>query len=196
MNVSSTWIMRQLRWIGSGRNPLATRWDRIETALVAVAIVLSLGMVPVALAAGSHEYATGLRDAAHEQATRTQVTAVLLADAPETLSARATATQVPVKAVWRLPDGSERTGQVEVAPGTDAGTGTPIWIDQAGNSVPEPLTRDGALGAAFGIAALVWVGAVGLVVLALWGARFLLDRRRGEDLAREWQRASRDLKRF
>lgn len=196
MSIESTWITRQLRWLGARRNPVATTWDRLEARVVAVAIVLSLGMLPVALAVGSHTYESALADATEQQASRTQTTAVVLADAPYTVNAHGVAEQAPARAVWQLPDGTERTGDVYVDPGTTAGTETPIWIDQAGDPTLAPLTRDGALGAAVGVAVLAWVGLVGLIALLTWGAHVALDRARGADLARDWQRLSRDLKPF
>lgn len=196
MSSASTWILRQLRWLGANRNPVATTWDRLEARVVVFAIVLSLGMLPVALAVGSLTYESALADATEQQASRTQTTAVVLADVPYSVNAHGVATQAPARAVWQLPDGTERMGEVYVDPGATAGTKTPIWIDQAGDPALAPLTRDGALGAAIGVAVLAWVGFLGAIALLTWGARVALDRLRGADLARDWQRLSSDLKPF
>ncbi|WP_236791145.1 hypothetical protein [Amycolatopsis sp. GM8] len=196
MDGKSVWIARQVRWLRSRHSPLATRWDRIEVLAAAFAILLSLAMLPAALAVGGQVYTGAARQAAAEQASRTETTAVVLADTTETTSVRMTGSDVPVRAAWRLPDGSERTGDIYVTAGTDAGTRTDIWIDRAGDPVPAPLTRAGALGAACGVTVLAWAGMLGVLALAFWGTRRMLDRRRGNDIAGEWRQLSRDLKRF
>jgi hypothetical protein len=196
MTAGSNWMSRQLRWLTSGRNPLATGWDRLETGLVVLAMLLSLGALPVALTLGSQVYAHGTAEAAEQAATRVGSTAVLLSDAPDTTGVHSAAKTEQATGVWRLPDGSERTGQVAVEPGSAAGAKVPIWLDRTGNPVDEPLRPQDALGAGIGVAVLAWVGVTGTLALLLWAARFALDRRRDQGWTRDWEQLSRDLKRF
>lgn len=190
------WISRQLRWFVSGRNPVARGWDRLEAALVVLAVLVALVAVPFALAFGSQAYAQRSADADAQAASRVRSTAVLITDAPVGPGVQPAAATEEATGVWRLPDGSERTGQVDVEAGTAAGTKVPIWLDQAGNPVAQPLTRQDALGAAIGVAVLGWLGFAGVLALLVWLGRFALDRRRDRGWTQEWAELSRDLRRF
>jgi hypothetical protein len=196
MNVRPNWVVRQVRWMSGVRTPLARRWDRLEAGFVLVAILLSLGTVPVAVAIGSRIHAEALATSAEQQATRVPGTAVLLAAAPDAIGQSSAIKTEPVRATWPLADGSHRTGIVDAVPGTAAGSEVPIWLDPAGNPASAPMTRDDALGLGVAIAMAVWFGAVALSGLLVWLARVVLDRRRAEEWASEWQQKSRDLKKF
>ena len=193
----TTWLTRQLRWLGAGHNQLARPWDRLEAALVVTATILALSAIPIALTVGSEVRADALATAAAQRATRTETTAVLLDGAPYAPSSEAqVASPTPVEAWWRLPDGSERTGLITADPGTPEGARVAIWLDPAGDPVAQPMTATNALGAGLSVAVLVWAGVIVSLGLLLWLARLVLDRARAAAWAREWARMGRDLNRF
>ncbi|NKQ52058.1 hypothetical protein HFP15_04100 [Amycolatopsis sp. K13G38] len=194
--MNTTWLGRRLTWLGAWRNPLARSSDRIELAAVAVALLLALLAIPVALSVGSTARADALRAAAAQQATRTQTTAVLLVRAPDAAPSEVQpATPVTVNAVWRLPDGSDRTGVITADAGTPQGAHVPIWTDPAGNPVQPPLTASNATGLGVAAAVFAWVGFVAALALLCWLARFALDRARAAAWTREWAGLGRDLNR-
>ena len=193
---ASNWLTRRVRWLAAGRNGLARPVDRLEAWLVVLAMILALVAIPVALTIGSDVRADAAATALAQRATRTPATAMLLAAAP---NAPLTDAQAPVssqaKAVWRLPDGSERTGEISTDAGTPAGAHVDIWLDRAGNPTTAPMTPQNAttLGIAAGV--LVWTGVVVVLCLALGLVRLALDRWRAAAWAREWARTGADLNR-
>jgi hypothetical protein len=196
MKVRSSWVVRQVRWMSAVRSPLTRRWDRLEVAFVLVAILLSLGMVPVALAIGAHAHTQAVATSVEQQAARVPATAVLLAAAPDVIGATSAITTQPARATWPLADGTRRSGVVDASPGTAAGSEVPIWLDRAGNPTAAPMTRDDALGLGVGIAMAVWFGVVAVLGLLGWLVRVVLDRRRAGEWTREWEQRSWDLRKF
>ncbi|HVW43242.1 MAG TPA: hypothetical protein VHC18_18020 [Amycolatopsis sp.] len=192
-----TWFRRLWRLLGAGRNPLARAGDRLEAWLVVFAAVVAVTAIPIALTVGTEVRAGALATAEAQRATRTPSEAVLLATAPDVAPSEYTVrTTTWVDAVWRLPDGSERTGQISATVGTPAGTHVPIWIDQAGDATTPPMTASNATGLGLSAAALVWVGVLVALSMLVWLVRTLLDRRHAAAWTREWARMGRDLHRF
>jgi hypothetical protein len=187
MIAQSHWPARQLRLIHPGRNPLTRGFDRVEAALMIVAIILALAAVPVAVVLGSHQREQALATAIQERATKEPATAMLLTAAADIVPGEAVASGAePVKATWRLPDGRERTGMVSVDPGMPAGLSVPIWVDQAGNPTTAPGTPAKALSLGIGVGLLTWAAAVTALCLLMWLARAVLNRLRAAAWAREW----------
>jgi hypothetical protein len=183
-------LRRTLRGAGFGRNPLLRRTDRIEArlTLLVLALVLLFGAVLVRRSAEA-TYRDGLR-AEREQAARVRVAAVLLADAARPAGAYADAARrmVEAPARWLAPDGSPRTGPVEVASGTRAGAHVTIWVDRDGTRADKPYSREQTVGRAW-ITGLV----VSIVLLVVFhGVRRLVrgavDLRRAADWAVEWRK--------
>ncbi|NKQ51798.1 hypothetical protein HFP15_02760 [Amycolatopsis sp. K13G38] len=196
MNLRAKWLVRQVRWLVSWRNPLATKWDLLDVTAIVVAALLALLAVPAALWGGEQAYQAASAAAVREQAARTPAMAVLLTAAPGTVSTRVSNTRVATEAVWQLPDGSTRTGRIDTDPGTSAGTRVPIWVDRAGVPVPAPMTARDAQGVGLGVGILLWLGCASALAALAWGLRWLVNRGRGADIDREWRDAGQNLNRF
>ncbi|HJQ45870.1 MAG TPA: hypothetical protein VJ870_06020, partial [Amycolatopsis sp.] len=120
---------------------------------------------------------------------------LLAAATPMPATEAQAATSTPTKAVWRLPDGSERTGLVSADGGTPAGAHVPIWLDRAGDPTTPPMTPGDATSLGVGATAAVWAGVVGMLCLLLWLVRLALDGRRDAAWTREWAQLGGDLNR-
>jgi hypothetical protein len=171
---------------------LARRSDRIEAAILAVVFVGLLIALPFAVLIGSSTYRGQLAVSAEQQASRHPATATLTQDAPTPVPASdgayftGTSAAAGVPARWTVPGGAQRTGTVSADPGAAAGTQVPIWLSDAGDPVPAPMTTSDV--ATTGVLAGIFswlVTAIGLTVL-YWIARLLLDRRRAVRWDREW----------
>ncbi|WP_435581796.1 Rv1733c family protein [Amycolatopsis thermoflava] len=184
-----SWPVRFWRLIHPG-GPLVRPWDRWEARLLVVAILLAVAAVPLAGLLVSGVYARQSELAREQQADRTQVTAVVLADAGAFVAGGPAVQVTEVPALWRLPDGTERSGPVSVPAGTDQGTRLPIWIDGAGEPVPPPLSAFSALSIALGVGLLGWLGVVLVLTLAVLAVHLALDRVRAAAWAREWETLS------
>ena len=193
MSPFTLWLTRQWRLLHPGRGSVARPSDRIEGAVLAVALVTALIAVPVAGIVVSTVYADQMAVSRQQTAERHEVSALVLTDAPPALpDDHSSAAQAEtVTATWRLADGSDRTGPITVGAGTTAGTHVPIWVDPAGSAVPAPQTAAGAMSFALGLGLLVWCGVVvalaALVALVHRG----LDRLRLTAWDREWARHGR-----
>jgi hypothetical protein len=165
---------RLWRWLRAGRNPLRRRSDRIEAAALTAVLLGALLAVGLSVWAGAQRYDAQRHLSAVQAASRHQVTAVLLRDAPSThavqLAAPATTTTL---ARWPGPGGAARTGNLRVLAGSPAGTHIAIWVDAAGRQVRPPTSQAEAVGTG------IVVGLFGaLITTGTLAAGFLLLRRR------------------
>jgi uncharacterized integral membrane protein len=185
-------IARLWRRIHLGRNPLARRSDRIEGAMLVVVIVGLLIALPFAVLIGSNTYRGELAVSAGQRASRHPATATLIGDAPTPVPAtdgtyvtgNGGAAGAPAR--WTVAGGAERTGTVAADPGATAGTQVPIWLSDAGDPVPPPMTPSDAATTSVLAGIFSWlVAALGLTTL-YWLARLILDRRRAVRWDREW----------
>ena len=173
------------------RNKLATTGDRIEGAVLAMSVAVSLLAVPVAGAAGSEIYASQRARVAVEQATRFRVDATLVENAPDTIGAAergGTVETAPVLARWRLRDGSAREGVVQAHYEAKAGAKVPIWIDESGGATEPPMTNEGAAIDAIMLALLLWSAVAGAMALLYFLTSFTHQRIRRQRWATEWKR--------
>jgi len=172
------------------RNSELTRpADRIEKAVLGMALLAAMVLLPVALAIGSETYARGAQLAQQQGVQRQPAIAVLSEAAPPpapTMRSGLVSVTSPVAARWQLADGSVRTGTVAATNGSPAGTRVPIWLDATGNVVPPPLTQAGATGAGMAVAVGMW--GLGLTVFAglYLLVRIGLDRYRLAAWQRDW----------
>lgn len=181
-----SWPARFWRLIHPG-GPLVRPWDRWEARLLVTAILLAVVAVPVAGVLVSEVYVRHADLARAQQADRTQVTAVVLADAGSFVAGGPAVQVAEVPALWRLPDGTERSGPVSVPAGTDQGARLPIWVDGAGEPVPPPLSAFNALTIALSVGLLGWLGVVLVLTLVVLAVHLALDRVRAAAWAREWE---------
>jgi hypothetical protein len=175
------------RKLGLGRNALRRPVDRLESVALVAAIAVALLSVPFALMAGTAVQRANLAEMATQTATNHQTTAVLVQDAPANSGLDAGLAKEAALGRWRTPSGVERTGQVLAIPGEKAGTPVTVWINDAGQSVDQPLTPDQAYWRGVIAAIMIMVGAV----LALGGAlavvRWRLNRRRYSAWDADWR---------
>lgn len=188
-------LARVVRQAFPGRNQLATAGDRLEGALLAVAVVVALLALPVAGAVGSEFYAAQLAQSASERQARQQVAAVLLEDAPPVsgmVDPDGPVESAPVRATWRGPDGVQRQGHVRAAHGRKAGGTAPIWVDRGGDQTGPPLTAEGAVVKAVALAVLLWAGVSAAMAVLYLAVRSAHKRMRTRRWAAEWERIASD----
>lgn len=169
---------------GVRRNPLVRRCDRIEAVIVALAVLLALAAMPLAGVVGSLVHAEVVDTAEEQQASRTQITATLLADAPP-MEPRLLITPM-VPAAWHW-DGRRMVEKVPANPGARQGDRIDIWVDENGHRVPPPLPVPDAAWDAACLALLTWLGVAGLLAGTVVLARRALDRQRYAMWEREWR---------
>ncbi len=177
------------------RNKLATAGDRIEGAVLAFGIAVSLLAVPVTGATGSETYATDLARVGVEQASRQHVDAFLIEDSPITIGSTergGVVESAPVLARWRLRDGSTREGVVQAHYDAKAGARVPIWIDERGGMTDPPMTNEGAALNGILLALLLWGAITGAIALLYLATRFTHKRIRLHQWAAEWRRVAPD----
>jgi hypothetical protein len=190
MALSRTSVLMQLRRLGFGRNPLRRRVDRLESALLLGALVAALLAIPAAAALGTTIRNRSEHTAAQQRAELHPVQARTLENATKAVPSALGQISTRVRVIWFDASGSPREGSADVLIGTEAGTELTIWLDRAEAMARAP--REPADSAALGVAAGVTMPM--LAWLLLWGlfrlARLLLDRRRAQDWAREWEQVS------
>jgi hypothetical protein len=183
--------VRPFAWqAGLGRSELVRCWDRVEAVLVAVVLMAVCAALPLAGWIGESTHQSRLHTAAAEAASRHQAQAVLLADAPVPASQTDADAGAPVfvQAQWPLANGERRVGLVKAAPGSRAGTTTPIWVDASGGLVSRPLTAWRALWDGVFTGCYAALGAMVTLTVAWRLARWRLDRARLSCWEREWAR--------
>jgi len=177
--------MRVVRGLWPDRNPLRRRLDRVEGVVVGGLAVAFLAGVPLAAVAAGHlTYMYGARTAHTQQAAWHQVPAVLLATAPTT---GYTGYLPQVRARWRAPDGTRRTGAVPAQPGQRAGSTVVVWADAAGRLTGPPLQAQQVRGQAVLAAILAPIVLGEILLFAGQLAHYLLGRRRLAAWDAEWR---------
>ena len=172
-------LRRLVRMWRPDGNPLRRTADRVEAAAVVVLIATFLCGAPLAaLTAGRAAAANGFR-AEHAQAGWHRVSAVLLRNAPASVNPMFLPVLHPrVPARWSAPDGTSRTGRVDVPVGAAAGSTVAVWINGSGWPATPPLRRSDVVEGII-LAALLAAGAVAAVLAAFgYVVRWALDRRR------------------
>ncbi|MGW1044101.1 Rv1733c family protein [Streptomyces sp. NPDC002547] len=142
------------------------------------------GLLAGLLTAGAVE-----RDLDRQRSERQEIPAVVTADAVDAAPVRQIGAR-PARATvrWTGPDGSAHTDGARVPPGTRAGTGIAVWIDQRGRLAQEPLSgADAGLRAATA-GVLVATAAGGTAWGCGWLVRVCLDRQRLRQWDEEWDR--------
>ena len=178
---------RTARRLGWGRNSLRRRSDRVEIAVVLVAICVAFAVVPLALVTGSVVYQQNLAVAAAQNAERFDVTAVLLEDTTSVPAWGGVVSSVPANARWVGQDGSRHSGVVSATQAAAAGTGVPIWTDAHGDLVSAPLTTEQAWGRGVLAAVAAMAVAVAFLVTVVALIRRRLNRVRYAAWEAEWR---------
>lgn len=174
-------------------NELMRSADRLESAIVTIAVVLSGVWLIVAVLIGADTRARLDREAAAAAADQRQVEAVLLADAPAKTSASSPwgptpygADAVTVPASWTRA-GQQFTGPVPAPPDARAGHTVVVTVDARGAVVPPRTAADHTVVAVFaGLG--IWAAGAGVAVGAACVAHSALTRYRLRQWARDWDR--------
>ncbi|MCS7484735.1 hypothetical protein ACFFQW_43320 [Umezawaea endophytica] len=177
-------VARLVRRVFHGRNPLTRASDRVESTVFVVAVLLALLGVPIAAAIGSEVHARESAVSADQMAGRHQVKAILLQDSAP--GAANGVTGLAVRASWVAPDGTRHEGEVSAAHDLAAGAAVPVWIDGSGAVTSPPLTPDGAVITAIGLAGSLWLGLVCVLCSAYLTTVHLARRGNARRWAAEW----------
>jgi len=160
-------------------NPLRRRIDRAETFIFGGLVLAALSVAPVAaIEAGHVTYVDSLRVARVQERTDHQTTARLLAS-PSTSSGGYTVTSlVPATARWTTPDGTARTGDIQVSAASVKGQLVPIWTDATGDVTTAPATEEQAAGQGTFAAVMAVVLTLVTCSTAAGITRMIMNRRR------------------
>ena len=177
------------RRVGLDTNPLRRGSDRAEAWLrIGLVLVFLIASPLAAIGLGKLTSAASFSAARAQSASERYVPAVLLdkvaraADDP----LYGASGFVWARARWTAPDGQRRTGEVPAPAGSKAGRTEYIWVDRAGELTYPPIGQSQIASRVIAVIALT-PAALGIVLLiVLWLARSVLDRRRLQDWAAEW----------
>jgi hypothetical protein len=183
----NAWLSRFVRGHRPDRNPLRRASDLAETAmLVGLVIAFAVAAPFTARESSAWAHAREHRAQLEQEASRQQVTALLLKAAPGgggwggPLDPRAPAR-------WTAPDGRVVTGEVPVTWGAMAGATVRVWVTRDGQFTGQPLTDSQVAGDAV-LAGILGVIALGLL-LTVTGAlvRHVLNKRRLAAWDADWR---------
>ncbi|MGE2729553.1 Rv1733c family protein [Mycolicibacterium vaccae] len=170
-----------------GRDPLVRGIDRIEAAVLALVLALTLVTVPVIGAVGTAVYDSRQDRYAQEAATVSQVEATVGA-VPDRSDLPPRTSVVTVPARWTV-GGVEHAGEVRASSSTQSGDVVTVWVTEDGEQAKAPGTTSHAAVEAVTISVVILVltlvaaGGVGVVT------RLVCNRRRFG----RWDRALRGL---
>jgi hypothetical protein len=189
--MSQNAIVRLGRWLGLGPNPLRRRWDRIEAAGRVTALIAFVVSVVFGVIAATGAYQAHTRAVQQESKVSYPASAVLLTDPAAVNAGVTTSPGRPsstgfAQARWKAPDGTVRKGTIPAKSSWRTGDSVPIRVDASGTPVgdhrPNRFTPLSAVMMAvsfpIGAAALLWLGLLGLRVVA--------ERRTLRDWEDEW----------
>jgi hypothetical protein len=163
------WRLAQAR----GRSPLVRTSDRIEVAVMALAVAVLLAAMPVAGAIGTAVHDGHARAYAAEQQDRHRVAATATKDS--TASPRGAVSVVAAR--WQVGD-VENAGSFTWNSPVENGSSVDIWVDRQGRHVgpPTPSWHAGVDAIVAAVGFLLSVTAVAALLVA--SARRLLRRTR------------------
>lgn len=181
-----TRLSRFVRGRRFDRNPLRRATDRAETVALTVLVILLLAGGPfAALATGSLTRASAQRTQLAQEASRRQVTAVVLSVAPPSAGDWGLTWQAQAR--WRAPDGREVTNEIPVPSNTAVGATLPVWTDLSGDFTTAPLldsqvSGQVVTGEILGVISLAGVLTVAGALVLSW-----INKRRMADWDAEWR---------
>ena len=169
------------------RNPLRRGSDRVETAVLALLVIVFLTAAPfAALASASWALARAQQAQVAERASSYQVSARVL---KLELPSGGAYGDPSARARWTAHDGTVVTGDIPVPLNTTVGSAQQLWTTANGQLTDPPLQDSQVTGQAY---AAGGGGVVTLaVVLTIVGlvTRWTLDKRRMAAWAAEWRAA-------
>jgi hypothetical protein len=146
----TTWPVLRL----FSRNPLTRTCDRLEGAVVALAVIFVVIAAACAGIVGTVVHDTETQKFLEQGQTRHTLVATAVADSKPEVSAGTTASTV--HAQWRV-NGINHTGVIGWAHAVKAGEPLPIWVDADGNRVDRPTPIGRATADALSAAVVGWL---------------------------------------
>jgi hypothetical protein len=169
------------------RNPLRRATDRAATMVLAVLVAAFLiGAPAAALATGAWMHGMAQRAQLAQEASRTQVTAAVLAVTPPT-PAGGEELAWQAQARWRAPDGRVVTHQVPVPSDIAVGGRLQVWTDRSGDLTTAPLVDSQVASQTASGEALGAIAAAVVLILAGTLAFWTLNKRRLAAWDADWQ---------
>jgi hypothetical protein len=152
-----TFSIRPTTWPGLrffSRNPLVRASDRIESAIIALALLLIVIATACAGVVGTAVYDAKAQTYREQAQTRHAVVAMAVTDGEPVVSPETTA--FTVQARWRL-NGVDHADLLGWNTSVKAGEQLPIWVDDLGNRVEKPSPVERAAVDALSAAAVGWL---------------------------------------
>ncbi|MFE4698909.1 hypothetical protein ACFRIC_17755 [Streptomyces sp. NPDC056738] len=180
--------VRGWRW---RRNPLRRRSDVVEAWwALAVGVLLFVGAPLLGAGAAWWTYDGTQADAAARRAVQHHVRAVLMDDAPTTVSSRPVGGRRSLSALvrWTGSDGKARTGRVGVPAGLRRGARVDVWTDARERIVRPAPSSSMVLQQALATGVFATTGAASAVVFTHFCVRRALGRRRLAQWEHDWAR--------
>lgn len=164
-----------------GRNPLVRASDRVQAAMLVLAVMVSILAAPVAAAIGTNVHESMSQRYTEQAQTRHTVTATVVNDrvADQQESPRK---MITVDARWVV-GRREYTGQVEAQPTVNTGDRIDLWVDNDGHQVGRPPPVSNAAKDAVLSAVAIWSSVAAGATTLFAVTRVILDRFR----ATAWQ---------
>jgi hypothetical protein len=180
-----SWLVRCARRWRFDRNPLRRATDRVETTVLALLVAAFLLGTPFAvLATGAWAHGTARQAQLAQEASRRQVTAVVLAVTAPRSGVDNTLWQAQAR--WTAPDGRVVAREVPVPFGTAAGGKLQVWTDLAGDLSTAPLLDSQVAGQVTLAEAFAVLGSAGVLALAAALIRWTLNKRRMAAWDADW----------
>jgi hypothetical protein len=172
-------LPRSLRVLG--RNPLVRTSDRVEAAMLVLAVMVTILAAPVAAAIGTTVHESMSHRYTEQAQTRHTVTATVINDRA-TDRPPSPKKMLTVDARWVV-GGHEYIGQVEAQPTVNTGDHIDLWVDNDGHQVDKPTPVSNPATDAVLAAVAIW-SSVAVAAAALFAVtRLVLGRVR----ATAWQ---------
>ena len=131
-------VQRQVRRFGFGRNALRRTVDRVESAILLVAGLIAVLVIPAAMAVGTAASDASKESAAQRRAVLTETPAQTLSDAGSWAGAMPGQTMATVLVAWTDTAGKSLEGWTYAMLGTKSGSEVTIWLDRSGAIVTPP----------------------------------------------------------
>jgi hypothetical protein len=164
------------------RNPLVRMTDRLETIVVALALVVGLVAAPFACTLGNVVHDADIRTYTEQSRTRHVVTATVIEGAaPGAASDGGGST---VMARWSA-NGVEHIGTIASDRAVKDKETVKIWVDSSGNEVDPPTPPSRAVIDAVAVVIVAWMAGGTILAALTSAARSRLDRKRDDQWERE-----------
>lgn len=177
-----TWQILQL----FSRNPLIRTSDRIETAVVTLAVLLVVIAAACAGALGTVIHDTEAENYRQQAQTRHAVVAKAVDDSKPAVSSETTASTVYAR--WQV-NGTDHADVLGSDYAVKAGEPLQIWVDADGNRVNRPTPVERAAADALSAAVAGWLIVVLAAAQVVWAVRAHASRMRDA----QWERDIRCL---